>query len=64
MTPLELFLLFYTDEVWDLLVMETIRYAGENLSTSCHAWKWKDISVQKMKAFVGILIMMGILQIP
>jgi len=64
MTPLELFSLFYTDEVWDLLVAETNHYAGENFSTSCHARKWKNVTVQQMKAFVGILIMMGILQLP
>ena len=28
MTPLELFSKFYTDDVWDLLVTETNRYAG------------------------------------
>jgi len=43
---------------------ETNRYAGENLSTSHHAWKWKNVTVQQMKAFVGILIMMKILQLP
>jgi len=55
---------FYTDEVWDLLITETNCYAGENLSTSHHAQKWKNVTVQQMKAFVGILIMMGILQFP
>lgn len=58
------FLKFFIDEVWDLLVTETNRYAAENLSTSHHAQKWKSVTVQEMKAFVGILIMIGILQLP
>ena len=63
-TPLELFSRFFTDEVWDLLVQETNRYASENVSHTPHARPWEDVTVPEMKAFTGILILMGIVKLP
>ena len=63
-TPLNLFSRFFTDEVWELLVEETNRYASENVSHTPHARPWKDVTVPEMKAFVGMLILMGIVTLP
>ena len=63
-TPRELFCRFFTDEVWDLMVTETNRYALENISHTPHARPWEDVIVPEMKAFVGLLILMGIVRLP
>ena len=60
-TPIELFSHFFTDEVWDLIVTGTNRYAAANRSVSTHSHPWTDVTVEEMKAFVGLLIIMGIL---
>ena len=59
-----LFFLFFTDEVWGLLTTETNRYANTNLPRQQHARPWNNISVSEMKAFVGLLIIMGVLHLP
>ena len=63
-TPLELFCKYFTDEVWDLLVTETNRSACSRFPCCQHARPWTDISTDEMKAFIGMLILMGILQLP
>ena len=62
--PAQLFCRFFTDEVWDLLVEETNKYANANTSTAPHARPWNDTTVPEMKAFVGMLIIMGIVVLP
>ena len=56
--------LSFSAEVWDLLVTETNRYAAENLSSSARARPWHDVTVEEMKAFLGMLIIMGIIVLP
>ena len=63
-SPLQLFCHYLTDEVWDLLVTETNRYASDNRLTSPSARPWCDVTVAEMKAFIGILIAMGIVCLP
>ena len=58
----DLFCQFFTDEVWCLLVDETNRYASQNIFPGSRAWH--DTTVVEMKAFVGILILMGIQKLP
>ena len=60
----DLFNRFFTDDVWDLLVEETNRYAAFNIGTSPHARPWKEVSKDEMKAFIGLLLTMGILRLP
>ena len=52
------------DEVWDLLVTETNWYAQANLSCLPNARAWSDVSIDEMKAFIGVTILMGIIQLP
>ena len=58
-----LFCRYFTDEVWNLLVTETNRYAQANLSSMPNAHKWTDVTTEEMKAFIGITILMGIIQL-
>lgn len=51
-SPLKLYCKFFTDEVWDLMVTETNRYASSGLPWQQHARNWKDVTVSDMKAFV------------
>ena len=59
-SPLQLFSQFLTDEVFDLLVVETNRYAGTVCGTSSHARPWTDVTVQEMKSFLRVVLDMGI----
>ena len=60
----DLFCQFFTDEVWALLVRETNRYAGAMMKCTPSARAWYDTTVEEMKAFVGLLILMGIQKLP
>ena len=57
---------FFTDEVWTLLVTETNRYAAQcrAASTTSTQRPWHDITKEEMKAFVGMLMAMGICKLP
>jgi len=46
------------------MVTETNRYASSGLPRQQYARNWKDVTVSDMKAFVGLLILMGILRLP
>ena len=58
------FLFFFTAEVWDLIVEETNHYAAMNVVTSPHSRPCYNVTIEEMKAFVGMLIVMGILKLP
>ena len=63
-SSLDIFCRFFTDEVWDLLVTETNRYAHDHPSTKPNARVYDDVDIDEMKAFIGVLILMGILRLP
>jgi hypothetical protein len=63
-TALDLFCRFFTDEVWQLIVDETNRYAAANTSSTPHARPWSDVTIPEMKVFVGMLMLMGIVELP
>ena len=65
-SAVDLFCRFFTDEVWDLLVAETNRYAARCRQQNTHPRErpWTDVTVVEMKAFVGILFHMGISKLP
>ena len=61
----ELFTRYFTDEVWQLIVDETNRYAAscrQNLSD--HSRPWTPVTVADIKAFIGMVILMGIVKSP
>lgn len=63
-SALDLFCRYFTDDVWDLVVVETNRYASSIVGTTPGARPWTPVTVPEMKAFIGILILMGILKLP
>ena len=62
----DIFCRFFTDDVWQLLVSETNKYAAHCKQQSTHTSPrpWHDISREEMKAFIGILILMGVCRLP
>ena len=63
-TAVSLFDKFFTEEVWDLLVTETNNHAATHQSDKPHAQNWFAVSMDEMRAFVGMLILMGICRMP
>ena len=65
MSACELFARYFTDNVWQLMVEETNRYtvrSRQNLSD--HSRAWTPMTVPDMKAFIGMLILMGMVKSP
>lgn len=58
-TAEDLFCRFFTHDVWTLIIEETNRQAR---ALNMHGWK--DITLPELKAFVGILLVTGILKLP
>jgi hypothetical protein len=64
--PIDYFSLFSNDELLNNTVMETNRYAKDKLAAKPKViWnRWSDISVPEMKAFLGLIINMGLIPLP
>ena len=56
----------FTNEVWYLLVEETNRYAAECRASQSarRPWPWHDVTREEMKAFVGMLMVIGVCRLP
>ncbi|KAG1927364.1 piggyBac transposable element-derived protein 4-like [Pimephales promelas] len=63
-TPLDVFSSIFTDELWDMLVTETNRYAEQTRGQTPTNSKWKPVSKTEMKTFVGLCLAFGILKLP
>lgn len=63
---IEYFERFFTQQMWDLLVLETNRYADQvrQQILSPQARPWHCVTHDEMKAFIGLLIAMGVLKLP
>ena len=57
--PLDFFNRFFDTAVYDLLVSQTNLYASQQKIRF-----WQDVDVAEMKAFIGILIAMGLHDVP
>ncbi len=69
----DIFLSVFNDEVFELLVRETNRYAeqeieklrrNERLRPHSRASLWKEVSMPEMKAFIGLVLLMGYVKLP
>ena len=59
------FNLIFGDEMIDLIVRETNRYARQKLATNiARLNKWQDTTRQEVKAYLGICLIMGINNLP
>jgi hypothetical protein len=66
---MDYFSLFFTDELLNNTVIEINRYARHKISelqlSPRSIWsRWSDVSVPKMKAFLGLIINMGLMPLP
>jgi hypothetical protein len=67
-TPLQFFNLFITDNLWEIMVIETNKYA--NLLKSAHEkpnsriTKWRDTNKTELQKFFSILITTGLVNVP
>ena len=57
--PLQFFCRFFHNDLFQLLVKQTNLYAAQR-----HLHHWKDITESELKAFIGILIAMGLHGVP
>lgn len=68
-SPYDIYRQFVTDEVLDIIVKETNRYASQYISTHVirrrsMLRKWKETNRSEMKKFIGILLIMGMNSLP
>lgn len=57
--PITIFYNFFPESVIESIVVETNRYASQKKSKN-----WEDVTLQEMKAYFGVLIMMGLNPLP
>ena len=62
-SPLEVFELFFSDDLLDIIVEESNRYAGQVMGEERYR-EWKKITKEDVKAFLGFSILMGINHLP
>jgi hypothetical protein len=67
--PMDYLSLFFSDELLNNIVVETNRYARQKILelqlTPRSIWSsWSDVSVPEMKAFLGLIINMGLVSLP
>ena len=67
-SPLDFFQLFMTVNVWQYIIQTTNNYARLRLSSMPPSRRsvfrnWKDITLVEMKAFIGLVIQMGLAQL-
>ena len=60
---LNIFLSLFTENVWDLLITETTRFAAQAQLPE-GARPWYPVIVEEIKASVGMVILMGIVRLP
>ncbi|CAF1139447.1 unnamed protein product [Rotaria magnacalcarata] len=68
-SPIDCYRYFITDEIINLIVRETNRYAEQHLETHeltkrSKNLQWKPTSHEEMLKFLGIIIEMGLVQMP
>lgn len=65
--PEDFFSLFFSEDVFDLIVHETNTYAhivieNRTLTLRSRLRSWKDVTISEMKAFIAIILNMGIIK--
>lgn len=68
-TPLDFYKLFVSDEIIEIMVIETNRYANEqkeksNVKTKSRLNEWLPTSHEEMHRFFAILLTMGLVSVP
>ena len=63
-TPKDFIAEFMDDQVWDLMVRVTNMNAHHKRQAGQHKGVWQPIDVLEMQAFVGMIIITGIVRLP
>ncbi|XP_025425482.1 piggyBac transposable element-derived protein 4-like [Sipha flava] len=68
-SPFTFFSLFFDEEIINLLVVETNKYANDKLSEpglsrNARLRKWKDVDKTEIKKLFGIIMWMGLVKMP
>ncbi|KAK1339889.1 hypothetical protein QTO34_018449 [Cnephaeus nilssonii] len=68
-TPIDFFQLFFTETLIKNITDETNEYARHKISqkelSQQSTWNnWKDVRIEEMKAFLGVILNMGVLNLP
>ncbi|KAK1330540.1 hypothetical protein QTO34_010730 [Cnephaeus nilssonii] len=68
-TPIDFFQLFFTETLIKNITDETNEYARHKISqkelSQRSTWNnWKDVTIEEMKAFLGVILNMGVLNHP
>ena len=66
-TYLDYLELYFTDEIWKLLVTETNRFAVQffaGANESSYTKLWEPVTILEMKTFLGLVMLMGIIHKP
>ena len=58
--------LLFTDDIWQMIVRETNSYYNFMVRTdpNKHKRAWHPVTREEMEAFIGIIILMGIIKLP
>ena len=67
--PYDIFCLIITDDIIEMIVTETSRYASDFISNTTmtrdsRLKSWKETNNEEMKRFIGIIKCMGLVSIP
>ena len=63
MTLKEIFFLFFTPTLLELLVEQTNKYAAECMGLEKYE-KWDKVTVDELCAYMGFMLLMGIVHLP
>lgn len=66
---LKIYELLISESIFEIIVVETNRYAAQfkqnnRLKKTSRMNKWQDITVKEIKAFFGIILLMGLVRLP
>ena len=62
-TPLQIFHLFFTEALFEIVVNETNKYAAACMGQEKFQY-WEEVTVEEIKAYIGFMILMGITKLP
>ena len=62
-TPMDCFELFFSEDLQEMIVNETNRYARQVMGEDKYR-SWKQVTVEELKAFLGFSILMGVDHLP
>jgi len=69
-TKIDFLELYLTNEIYELIVQETNRFAAQYIASNPdkednkYVGSWNDVTKEELKVFLGVVIMMGIIHKP